>query len=91
VEKNGKLHLRLKSDTQPHRVQVWTANSDTRDFRDSQFTSHPMSADGDAHLYELAIPESGYAALLGEAVFNGQSVPFQLSTNVRIVGKQTTK
>jgi hypothetical protein len=47
-----------------------------------------MTAEGDAHLYELAVPESGYAALLAEAVFNGQPVPFHLSTNVRIVGKK---
>jgi hypothetical protein len=48
-----------------------------------------MTADGDAHVYELAVPESGYAALLAEAVFNGQPVPFHLSTNVRFVGKQS--
>jgi PhoPQ-activated pathogenicity-related protein len=89
VENNGKLRLRFASDTRPDRVQVWTAQSDTRDFRNSEFTSHPMTADGDAHVYELAVPESGYAALLAEAVFNGQPVPFHLSTNVRIVGKQS--
>jgi PhoPQ-activated pathogenicity-related protein len=91
VEENGKLRLRLASDIKPDRVQIWTAKSGTRDFRNSEFTSHPMSTDGDAHLYELAVPESGYAALLAEAVFKGQSVPFHLSTNVRIVGKQPTK
>jgi PhoPQ-activated pathogenicity-related protein len=91
VEENGKLRLRLASDTKADRVQVWTANSDSRDFRSSQFTSHPMSADGNAHFYELAVPQSGYAALLAEAVFNGQPVPLYLSTNVRIVGKQTVK
>jgi PhoPQ-activated pathogenicity-related protein len=88
AEENGKLRLRFTSDTRPDRVQAWTANSDTRDFRNSEFRSLPMTADGEAHLYELAVPESGYAALLGEAVFNGQPVPFHLSTNVRIVGNQ---
>jgi PhoPQ-activated pathogenicity-related protein len=87
-EEAGKLRLRLTSDTKPDRVQVWTAKSDTRDFRNSDFSSRPMPAEGNAHLYELAIPESGYAALLGEVIFNGQPVPFHLSTNVRIVGSR---
>jgi PhoPQ-activated pathogenicity-related protein len=91
AEENGKLRLRFTSDTRPDRVQVWTAKSDTRDFRNSEFSSHLMSADGDAHLYELAVPQSEYAALLGEAVFNGQPVPFHLSTNVRIVGNAAAK
>jgi PhoPQ-activated pathogenicity-related protein len=91
TEENGKLRLRFTSDTRPDRIQVWTAKSDTRDFRNSEFSSHLMSAEGDAHLYELAVPESGYVALLGEAVFNGQPVPFHLSTNVRIVGNAAAK
>ncbi|MEX2139639.1 MAG: PhoPQ-activated protein PqaA family protein [Pirellulales bacterium] len=86
TEEDAKLRLRVKSDVAPKQVQIWTANSDTRDFRNSQFAAKPMQADGPDYVYELAVPDSGYAALLGEAVFNGQRIPFNLSTNVRIVG-----
>jgi PhoPQ-activated pathogenicity-related protein len=91
AEANGKLNLRITSDIAPEKVQVWTAKSKTRDFRDSEFTAEPTVADGNAHLFQLAVPESGYAALLGEATFNGQPVPFNLSTNVRIVGNGKAK
>jgi hypothetical protein len=49
-----------------------------------------MDADGDAFVFNLPVPESGYAALLGEAVFNGRPTPFYMSTNVRIVGREAT-
>ena len=58
-----------------------------RDFREAQFVAKPMTADGDAYFFDMPVPESGCAALLGEAVFNGDRVPYYLSTNVRIVGK----
>jgi PhoPQ-activated pathogenicity-related protein len=86
AEEEGKLRLRVNSDVRPKQMQVWTATSQTRDFRDSQFAARPMQADGEGFVYELAVPQSGYAALLGEAVYNGERMPFHLSTNVRIVG-----
>jgi PhoPQ-activated pathogenicity-related protein len=90
IEQDGKLRLRVTSDEKPEKMQVWTAESKSRDFRDSQFNSKPMDADGDAFVFNLPVPESGYAALLGEAVFNGRIAPFYMSTNVRIVGRGTT-
>jgi PhoPQ-activated pathogenicity-related protein len=86
AEEDGKLRLRVKSDTPPKQMQIWTATSETRDFRNSTFAAKSMQADGQDYVYELAVPEAGYAALLGEAVFNGKGLPFNLSTNVRIVG-----
>jgi PhoPQ-activated pathogenicity-related protein len=87
VERNGRLHLKVTSDKAPNQMQIWTAASKSRDFREAQFVSKPMTADGDAYFFDMPVPESGYVALLGEAVFNGERVPYYLSTNVRIVGK----
>ncbi len=87
TEDDGKLQLRVTSDVQPKQMQVWTANSDTRDFRNSEFTARPMESSGGGFVYQLDVPQAGYAALLGEAVFNGERLPFNLSTNVRIVGQ----
>jgi PhoPQ-activated pathogenicity-related protein len=91
AEEGGKLRLHVKSDIAPKQMQIWTATSDTRDFRNSEFAAKPMQADGKDYVYELAVPEAGYAALLGEAVFNGERLPFNLSTNVRIVGHAKAK
>jgi PhoPQ-activated pathogenicity-related protein len=90
VEKGQTLALRIKSDVKPSEVQVWTAAANTRDFREAKFSSSPTKADGDQYLFHMPLPEKGFAALLGEAVFAGDPAPFYLSTNVRIVkGKES--
>jgi PhoPQ-activated pathogenicity-related protein len=80
-----KLTLRVTSDVRPTQVDAWFAASDSRDFRKSQWSSRPATADGDAYLCELEIPASGYAALYGEVVFADGTLPYFLSTNVEIV------
>ena len=90
-EADGKLRLSVTSDIKADRMQVWTAKSDTRDFRNSEFTPEPMQANGGDFVFDLSVPAAGYAALLGEATFNGDRIPFNLSTNVRIVGNGKAK
>jgi len=76
-------------------VTAWTASAATRDFRPSEWKSQPTKAvkeeTGDSHRYSLSVPQTGYAALFGEAMFEDDGVPFYLSTNVRIVGKEKPK
>ena len=45
-----------------------------------------MHNEGGAFVYEIAIPQKGYAASFGEAVYAGEGIPFYLSTQIRIVG-----
>ncbi len=90
VEKGETLALWINSDIKPSEVQVWTATSNTRDFREAKFTSSPTTVDENQYLFHMPLPEKGFAALLGEAVFDGNPTPFYLSTNVRIVkGKES--
>jgi PhoPQ-activated pathogenicity-related protein len=90
-EAKGRLRLSVTSDVKAARMQVWTAKSDTRDFRNSEFKPESMQPNGGDFVFELSVPTAGYAALLGEATFNGDRVPFNLSTNVRIVGNGKSK
>jgi hypothetical protein len=86
--KNGDagVQLSVSADVQPSRVRVWTASAATRDFRDSKWTATDAAASDKAFTHQLAIPATGLAALLGEAVFHeGTDEEFSLSTNVRIV------
>jgi PhoPQ-activated pathogenicity-related protein len=83
---DGHLRLRVTSGEKPTKVQAWVASAPTRDFREAQWTSRPMQTDGDGFIYDLPLPEAGYRAVLGEAVYeNGASPSLYLSTNVRIV------
>jgi PhoPQ-activated pathogenicity-related protein len=90
-EANGHLHLRVTSDQKPKSVAAWTASSTTRDFRPAEWKSQPTKANGDEYEFRLPVPDSGYAALFGEAVFEDGDLPFYLSTNVKIVTKEKPK
>lgn len=83
-----KTTLRIKSDVKPREVRVWTAASDTRDFRDSKFESHAATAEGDSFTYNLPHPAKGFAALFGETVYDHNGLPLFLSTQVRIVASR---
>jgi PhoPQ-activated pathogenicity-related protein len=86
----GDVTLTLTSDVRPSRVRSWTAKSTTRDFRDSRWTAVDANATTEAFRSFLKVPDEGYAAMLGEAVFHeGTDREFSLSTNVRIVPSQS--
>ena len=67
-----RLLLSVTSDTPPKSVSAWMTTAATRDFRESKWTSQPMSATGGAYQYELPVPAVGFAAMFGEAVFDEQ-------------------
>ncbi len=84
----GGLVLNVKSDVPPKNVSAWTAAAATRDFRESKWSSRLIGAVDGAYRYELPLPEQGYAAMFGEAVFESDGMPYYLSTNVKIVKGQ---
>ncbi|MGE0607713.1 MAG: PhoPQ-activated pathogenicity-related family protein [Pirellulales bacterium] len=85
AEEGDELRLALTSDKLPKQVSIWRAAADTRDFRESKWESTSISTKGVQYEYRLARPKSGYAAMFGEAVFDGITAPFYLSTNLRII------
>ena len=84
-EESDKVTLSIKTDTPPIKCQVWSANSRTRDFRDSLWTASEVSGSGDAYTYQLDIPETGSKALFGEVLYAREHLPLHLSTNVKII------
>ena len=77
--------LKIASDLQPDKVSIWTATSATRDFRQAEWQSSPARLAEGVHVGTLDVPDSGYAAMFGEAVYETDRIPYFLSTNVRIV------
>ena len=87
AEGRGGVRLSVTSDIKPTRVRVWTAKAATRDFRESPWTAVDATAADAGYAFHLAAPSAGYAALLGELVYNeGTETEFSLSTDVRMVG-----
>jgi PhoPQ-activated pathogenicity-related protein len=83
---DGKLRLRVSSVEKPSKVQAWVASSPTRDFRNAEWTTREVQVNGEGYSYDLPLPEKGYRAVFGEAVYeNGDAPSLYLSTNVRIV------
>lgn len=85
AEQGDGVTLTVSSDVAPSIVNVWLADSATRDFRQSKWRSLPAKANGGEFSYVLSTPAAGFSAMFGEAVFDGESLPLFLSTNVRIV------
>ena len=85
VEGDRTVTLRVTSKPPPQRVDFWAASSKTRDFRKSRWFSQPCEADGDGHVGTMSLPEAGWSAYFGEAVFASDGIPYFLSTNVKIL------
>ena len=86
--------LHMHSGESPMKVQAWVAKSDSRDFRDAQWSATEMSQDNNGdYSYQLDLPETGYAATFGEAVYqlSGDRTAYYLSTNVKIFSPADTR
>lgn len=92
-EDNGHGHeLQVTSDLKPAKVSAWVATSKSLDFREAVWSAEEMEANGDGYHHLLEPNGDGYAAVFGEALYEyGEgTLPFYLSTNVRIIGAKDT-
>lgn len=82
---NDGLRLSVVSDIKPEKVLAWIATAPTRDFRDARWEPKELQLNGKGYDHLLPTPESGFAAMFGEAIFPSDVMPFYLSTNVKII------
>ncbi|MEZ6120741.1 MAG: PhoPQ-activated protein PqaA family protein [Pirellulaceae bacterium] len=78
------IRLKLSADVTPKNVLAWSTESEDRDFRNDTWTSKPMQRDGNAFLIAMT-PSKPHAALIGEAEFECNGMPFFLSTTVKVL------
>lgn len=69
-------------------VSVWTAISDTRDFRKSKWEERRIDGKDGVYEFSLPRPESGYAAMFGEVTYEGSPLPFCLSTTPKMIAAE---
>lgn len=73
----------------PAGIRLWRATSADRDFRDAEFSARTIPAQDDGgYRAQVARPDQGYRALLGEVVYKVQNRTFSLSTRVRILAAE---
>lgn len=77
--------LSIKSDVPPIKCQVWSATSETKDFRKSLWTATEVTRGGDGYTFQVELPEAGSKAFFGEVLYAREHLPLYLSTNVRII------
>ncbi len=85
---NGKeLVVRADSDPPPRTWNLWSAKSNSRDFRSAKWSSQGSDA-ADQLERSVPFPESGFRAVFAEAVYDDGGLPYYLSTNVRILSPE---
>lgn len=76
------MQLSVTSSEAPVAVRLWTAVSDTNDFRESEWSAESlMGADGE-FVGTLPVPETGQRALFGELQFDASGLKYSLTTLV---------
>ena len=80
---NGKLRLAIQSNVAPVVVNLWTAESETKDFRESSWKSQPLKKNADSYIGEVPIPVGRHTALFGEVRFQLGDLQYGLSTQLR--------
>lgn len=85
VSKNG-YRLHITTDPKASDALVWTAGSDSLDFRQSRWESTPMKPTGNGFTATVAAPTKGYLAVFGEVTVPIGGLKSQLSTQVTLIG-----
>ncbi len=78
------LQLTIRPGKQAQAVRVWTANSDTKDFRQARWTAHTVEGKSGVYVFTLPRPEKGFSALFGEAEYTENGLGYTQNTTPRI-------
>ena len=75
----GDFDVTIRSNPAPQSARIWTARSETRDFRESKWDGAPLKA-AESITYHGQAPTSGRLAVFGEVEFETNGTPFHLTT-----------
>ncbi len=84
TDRPGGLQLTITSDPQPVSAQLWSARSETRDFRKSEFTATDMRRDGQKWVGEVTVRPGTHTVLYGHMLYQVGDVRYGFSTLVRV-------
>lgn len=87
-KQNGSfVDFRVSSDEPTQTLRIWTARSETRDFRDSRWSDQIVKPVDGRYGESFALPEEGFVATFAEAVYAAVPVPFFLSTKLVVLNR----
>jgi PhoPQ-activated pathogenicity-related protein len=80
-EKETEYQVTVESDITPHAVKLWTAQSETKDFRKAKWTSASVEPKKPLTV-SVAKPAAGHIAFFIELESSDDGLPFSLTTQV---------
>lgn len=81
------VRLTVNLDEAGSQIRLWSASSDTRDFRKAVWDSTVIEADSTgSYVAEVPRPEEGYVAVYAEVTYPRGMLPLHLATTVRVLG-----
>ena len=75
--------LKINSNVAPTEVKLWTAASNTKDFREAKWSSRPIKVVGGSFVGEVPKPEQGHVAFYGEVLFKAYGHDYSVTTQIR--------
>jgi PhoPQ-activated pathogenicity-related protein len=92
TETESELCLAVQSSAPGLEARIWTAASETQDFRASEWVSQPLLPSGNRLRFTGAVqrPDSGYLAVVADVRFPHEELPYIQSTQVRILEGRTS-
>jgi len=84
---NGKYTLSVTTDQAPKAARLWVADSKTKDFRKSAWKSTDLKVEKTGAKAQVEPPESGCRVFFVECEYDLDGLRYNLSTQVRIIGK----
>lgn len=83
----GGLDLTVTADPAPRQARLWTARSDTRDFRKARWESQPIELkEGQPVTATIPKPERGFLASYADLGYEIDGLPQWLCTQLRVIG-----
>lgn len=80
---DGGYRLVMQSDVAPNAVRLWTAESDSKDFREAEWKSKTLKASGKVFQGDAIAPVGKHIALFGELEYKLGDLIYSLSTQLR--------
>ncbi|MEO1972785.1 MAG: PhoPQ-activated protein PqaA family protein [Pirellulaceae bacterium] len=83
VANGNTIQFLVSTSEKPIASRLWTAHSDTKDFRKSEWNSEPLRMYRDKYIAEIDLPKDGHLAHYGELQFQINGVPYSLCTLIQ--------
>lgn len=79
------LKLKIKPEGKPVKVRVWTATSNSLDFREAKWEAKELKGKDGIYEFVLSRPEVGYSAMFGEVRYKMDGIEYAQSTTPKII------